>query len=59
MGAKVSAQMLAARKLVTDQGLSAYEAAKVSGISSSAIYMSDWYKKWKLEQQTRNCRLPR
>jgi len=59
MGAKVSAEMLAAKDLIVNQGLSAYEAAKVAGISSSAIYMSDWYKKWKLEQQTRNCRLPR
>lgn len=59
MGAKVSAEMLTARKLVTEQGMSAYEAANVAGVSSSAIYMSDWYKKWKLKQQTRNCKLPR
>lgn len=59
MGAKVSAEMLAAKELITNQGMSAYEAAKVSGITASAIYMSDWYKKWKLAQQTRNCKLPR
>lgn len=47
MGAKVSAQMQAARQLVTEQGVTPYRAAKLAGISPSAIYMSKWYKEMK------------
>lgn len=55
MGAKVSAEMERARKLVTSEGMSPYEAAKVAGITRSAIYMSKWYKEFKRVEQTRNC----
>lgn len=55
MGAKVSAEMLAAKELVIAHGMSAYEAAKVAGITKSAIYVSKWYKEFKHAQQTCNC----
>lgn len=47
MGAKVSAQMMAARRLVTEQGMTAYKAAKLAGVSPSSIYMSKWYKEYR------------
>lgn len=47
MGARESAQMVEARRLVTECGLTAYEAAKRAGITRSAIYMSAWYKQWR------------
>jgi len=44
MGAKQSPEMAVAKKLVMTEGLSAYAAAKVAGISKQAIYMSTWYQ---------------
>lgn len=51
MAARESAQMVAARKLVTQRGLTAYAAAKKVGLSSSAIYMAAWYKEWQNEKR--------
>jgi hypothetical protein len=47
MGAKESEEMRMARELVMIQGLTPYAAAVIAGITSSAIYMSYWYKTWK------------
>lgn len=47
MGAKESAEMKRARKLVILGGMTAYAAAKRSGITRNAIYVSKWYKDWK------------
>lgn len=55
MAAKESAAMVKARKLVTEEGLTPYAAAKECGLTRSAIYMAPWYKEWKVAQQTRNC----
>lgn len=43
MGAKVSKEMLKARRLI-EQGFTAYEAAKQSGVTKQAIYVSKWWK---------------
>ncbi len=56
MGAHESAAMIAARKLITVDGLSAYAAANAVGLTRSAIYMAPWYKRWKDDYQTRNCK---
>lgn len=55
MGAKVSAQMLHARRLIATEGMSVSAAAAAASVSKQAIYMSQWYKDWKHAQQTRNC----
>lgn len=47
MAAKESAAMAEAFRLITEEGLSAYAAAKRAGISRQAIYMSPWWKSWK------------
>lgn len=47
MAARESNAMGEARELITTDGLSAYAAAKRTGISRSAIYMAPWYKAWK------------
>lgn len=47
MGAKESAEMAEARRLVIDLGMTAYAAAKQAGVTRSAIYMASWYKEWK------------
>ena len=47
MAAKESAEMVKARKLVTEKGLTPYAAAKKVGLTRSAIYMAPWYKNWK------------
>lgn len=44
MGAKVSAEMLAARKLIEKGTHTAYAAAKQCNISQGAISKSQWYK---------------
>lgn len=36
--------MVKARNLIVDGGLTAYAAAKKTGITKSAIYMAPWYK---------------
>lgn len=46
MGARESAAMVEARRLVIEEGHTAYAAAKATGLSRSAIYMSKWYKIW-------------
>ena len=51
MAARESAAMVKARKLVTEQGLTPYAAAKV-GLTRSAIYMAPWYKEWKKNAKT-------
>lgn len=51
MAARESAQMVAARKFITQHGLSAYAAAKKVGLSSSAIYMAPWYREWRDAKQ--------
>lgn len=44
MGARESEAMRQARELVLVEGLTAYSAAKRTGISESAIYKATWYK---------------
>lgn len=47
MGARESSEMVTARHLVTVVGLTPYAAAKQTGLTGSAIYMSTWYKEWR------------
>lgn len=47
MGARMSLQMVQARKLVIEYGLTAYAAAKATGLTRPAIYQASWYKEWK------------
>lgn len=47
MAAKVSPEMLKAKKLVLEKGLTPYAAAAKAGITKSAIYQSAWYKEWR------------
>lgn len=49
MAAKVSQEMTEARRLVTECNVTPYAAAKRAGITRSAIYMSAWYKAWRVE----------
>lgn len=56
MAARESAAMVKARKMVTEQGVTPYAAAAKVGLTRSAIYMAPWYKEWKLQEQTRNCK---
>lgn len=53
MAAKVSAAMVKARKLVTEQGLTPYAAAQKVSLTRSAIYMAPWYKEWKAAQNAK------
>lgn len=50
MGARQSAAMVLAKEMVTERGLTAYAAAKATGLTRSAIYMSTWYKSWRASQ---------
>jgi DNA-binding XRE family transcriptional regulator len=45
MGAKESPEMKEARRLVIEEKLTPYAAAKRAGVSRQSIYMSAWYKK--------------
>ena len=56
MAARESAAMVKVRKMVTEQGVTPYAAAAKVGLTRSAIYMAPWYKAWKLQEQTRNCK---
>lgn len=47
MGAKVSAEMLAALVLIKQKGKTASEAARLVGISKSAISMNSEYRAFK------------
>jgi lysine/ornithine N-monooxygenase len=47
MGARESSEMATARYLVIVGGLTPYVAAKQTGLTRSAIYMSSWYKEWR------------
>jgi len=51
MAAKESEAMKEARKLVMKIGLTPYAAAKKVGLTSGAIYMAPWYKRWKSDQR--------
>lgn len=51
MGARISEAMIKAKKLMVDKHMTANEAAKVSGLTASAIYMSAWYKDFKRTKQ--------
>jgi len=44
MGAKTSAEMIRARKLITEQGCTAYQAARATGLTVGAISRTQWYK---------------
>lgn len=44
MAAKESAEMVKARRLIIDGGMTAYAAAQKVGLTRSAIYMAPWYK---------------
>ena len=43
--------MVKARNLVTEQGMTPYAAAQKVGLTRSAIYMALWYKVWKAAQK--------
>lgn len=47
MPCKESAEMALARKLVKEDGMTPYAAAKKAGITPPAVYMSKWYKEWR------------
>lgn len=47
MAAKESKEMVKARKLVIEKGMTPYAAAQATGLTRSAIYMAPWYKEWK------------
>ena len=47
MAAKQSAEMVEAKKLVTEKGLTPYAAAQKVGLTKSAIYQAKWYKEWR------------
>ena len=51
MAAKESAEMAKARDLVMNQGMTAYKAGNLAGISPSAIYMAKWYRDFKAGQK--------
>lgn len=51
MGARESAAMAEARKLVLEGGLSPYAAAQRAGITKSAIYQATWYTAWKAKNE--------
>jgi predicted transcriptional regulator len=53
MAARESSAMVKARKMVTEQGLTSYAAAKKVGLTRSAIYMSRWYKEWRDAQKSK------
>jgi hypothetical protein len=44
MGARLSEAMLKARKLILEERMTPYAAAKATGITKQAIYMSAWWK---------------
>ena len=46
-----SAQMVRARKLIIEGGLTPYAAAIKVGITRAAIYNAPWYKEWKESQK--------
>lgn len=50
MGARQSPQMVRAKAMVLEHGVTPYAAALACGITRAAIYMSPWYKEWKSEQ---------
>ena len=50
MAAKVSAEMLKAKKLVLEKGMTPYAAAEKAGITRSAIYQAAWYKEWRYKK---------
>ncbi len=52
MAARESAEMVKARKLVTEKGLTPYAAAQKVDLTRSAIYMAPWYKEWKKNAKT-------
>lgn len=47
MGAKESAEMAKARKLVIEKGMTPYAAAAKVGITKQAIYVAPWYREWR------------
>ena len=49
MGAKQSSEMTKVKKLVVDQGYTPCAAVKkVGNITRNAVYMSAWYREWKI-----------
>lgn len=51
MAPRESAQMIRARKLIIEKGLTPYTAAIKVGITRAAIYNAPWYKEWKEQQK--------
>jgi predicted transcriptional regulator len=56
MAPRESEAMMKAKDLVVNEGLTPYLAAKLVGLSPSAIYMTDWYAKWKNENPCLHCK---
>lgn len=54
MSGKPSADTVEAMKLVAEQGLTPYAAAKRMNIALSTIYRSPLYKQWRDAQTTTN-----
>ncbi len=46
MGAKQSAEMAKAKRLITEEGVTPYAAAQASGITRGAISKAKWYRDW-------------
>jgi hypothetical protein len=51
MAAKQSYEMKLAKKFIIKHGCSVMTAAKMAKISYQAIYISKWYKEWKLNNK--------
>lgn len=47
MGARQSPQMVRAKAMVLEHGVTPYAAALACGITRAAIYQAQWYKDWR------------
>lgn len=56
MGARQSAEMTRALELITKQGKSAAEAARITGVTKGAISKNATYRKWKESQDEKGTR---
>lgn len=52
MGAKESQAMKEARRLIMENGLNQYQAAKQAGVTAGAISKASWYREHKERMKT-------